>query len=147
MSVQSCYRETRTKLVLSFHNFPSYPHQQFWIIVHPFPEVFTLSLVPSDNVSYFNENITNFPKFPLSLNPASLSLSTGTYYNPVKFWTFHLYVRRKKKKAVTLREWVLAVILSAHEPAWQWQKWSDHSPITTSFKVKRKRPHQFSSNF
>lgn len=83
------------KLVLRFHNF-SYPYQQFQLLIRPFREVFTLPLVPSDNLSYFNENITNFPKFPLNLHSANLSLSLETYYKPVKFLTFHLYVRREK---------------------------------------------------
>lgn len=41
--------------MLSFHNFPSYPYQQFQLIIHPFHEVFTLSLVLSDSLSNFNK--------------------------------------------------------------------------------------------
>lgn len=62
-------------LVFSFHNFPPYPYQRFQLIIHPFHEVFTLSLAPSENLSDFNENMTNFTKLPLNLHSASLSLS------------------------------------------------------------------------
>ena len=122
--------------MLSFHNFPSYPYQLCQLI-HPCHEVFTLSLVPSDNLSIFNEPITNVPKFPLILSSASLSLSTGTYYNPVKFLTCHFYVRRKKKKLHLGSE--SAVILSACETAWQWQKRAyHHLPLPHYFSLKER---------
>ena len=88
--------ERKKKVGVKISQLLSYPYQQFQLITHPFHEVFTLSLVPSDNLSYFNENITNSPKFPLNLNSAHFSLSTETYYEPVKFLTFHGYVRRNK---------------------------------------------------
>lgn len=92
MSVHSYYREKKVSVKIS--QLLSYPYQQFQLISHLFHEVFTLTLVPSDNLSYFNENKTNFPKFPLNLHSANLSLSTETYYKPVKFLTFNLYVRK-----------------------------------------------------
>lgn len=73
MSIHSYYR--KIMLVFSFHNFPPYPYQRFQLIIHPFHEVFTLSLAPSENLSAFNENMTNFTKLPLNLHSASLSLS------------------------------------------------------------------------
>lgn len=102
MSVHSYYGKKK-KVGVKISQLLSYPYQQFQLITHPFHEVFTLSLVPSDNLSYFNENITNSPKFPLNLNSAHFSLATETYYTPVEFLTFHGYVRRKKPPTTVAR--------------------------------------------
>lgn len=40
--------------------------------IHPFHEVFTLSLLPSDHLSIFNKTITNVPKFPYTFTLQAL---------------------------------------------------------------------------